>query len=70
MNQVEIKVGALVFTKLKNRWNLDCAGTVEVVDTETNMADVRVWNINGPGADMLVTKIPFAELSLDNENTA
>lgn len=55
-----MKVGDLVITKLKNRWGLDCAGTVERVLEES--ADVRVWNLNGPGADLLVTGIPLGEL--------
>lgn len=58
-------VGDLVITRIKNRWNLECAGTVEATDGKT--ADVRVWNMNGPGADMLVTGIPLDELTKDGE---
>jgi hypothetical protein len=53
--------GDLVITRIKNRWGLECAGTVESVNGDT--ADVRVWNMNGPGADMLVTGIPTSELT-------
>jgi hypothetical protein len=53
-------VGELVITRIKNRWGLECAGTVEARHGDT--ADVRVWNMNGPGADMLVTGIPLDEL--------
>ena len=53
-------IGSLVLTKIKNRWNLDCAGTIEAINGHT--ANVRVWNMNGPGADVLVTEIPMTEL--------
>ncbi len=53
-------VGNLVITKLKNRWNIECAGIIESINGD--VANVRVWNINGPGADVLVTGIPMAEL--------
>ena len=58
-------VGDLVITRIQNRWGLDCAGTVEARHGDT--ADVRVWNMNGPGADMLVTGIPLDELTKDSE---
>lgn len=58
-------VGELVITRIKNRWGLECAGTVEARHGKT--ADVRVWNMNGPGADMLVTGIPIDELTKDGE---
>lgn len=60
------KVGDLVFTKFKNRFDLDCAGTVERVGD--GAADVRVWNMYGPGADCLVLNIPTEELTLDEQN--
>jgi len=62
---MKLKRGDLVMTDLKNRWNLDCAGTVVEVHKDT--ADVNVWNLKGPGADVLVTGIPLEKLRLDNE---
>lgn len=58
-------VGELIITRIKNRWGLECAGTVEARHGDT--ADVRVWNMNGPGADMLVTGIPLDELTKDGK---
>jgi len=52
-------VGELVITRIKNRWGLECAGTIEAIHGDT--ADVRVWNMNGPGADMLVTGITVGD---------
>lgn len=66
-NAEAVRVGDLVITRIKNRWGLECAGTVESRHGET--ADVRVWNMNGPGADMLVTGIPLDELTKDRHRT-
>ena len=55
-NSSELKAGDVVFVPIKNRWGLDCAATIEAVHPET--VDATVWNMNGPGANQLITKIP------------
>jgi hypothetical protein len=57
----ELKVGDIVGVPIKNRWGIDCAATIEVVHEST--VDARVWNMNGPGADQLVTGIPVSVCS-------
>lgn len=58
-----LKINDLVcVNNLKNRWGIPPCGTVESL-TETE-ADVMVFNLYGPGADMLVTNIPINELSI------
>lgn len=59
-----MKVGDLVVTRIRNRWGIECMGIIEALRDDT--ADVRVWNMGGPGADVLVTLIPLYELSLNN----
>lgn len=58
-----MKTGDLVITRFRNRWGIECAGTIEAIRGDT--ADVRVWNAHGPGADMLATGVPIAELTPD-----
>ena len=51
-------------TPLLNRWGLECAG--EVIEVREafgeQFCDVEVWNLDGPGADRLITNIPSKEL--------
>lgn len=51
------KVGDLVTLPIKNRWGVDCAATIEAVHEDS--VDATVWNMDGPGGDRFVTKIPF-----------
>jgi hypothetical protein len=53
-----LSVGDIVTVPLKNRWGIDCAATIEAVHAET--VDATVWNLDGPGADRLVTGIPHS----------
>jgi hypothetical protein len=64
--QDSFTVGDLVIAKIKNRWGLECAGIIENV--KGGRADVKVWNMEGPGADVLVTGIPFSELIKDSKS--
>ena len=52
--------GDLVTTRLKNRWGIECLGTIESANDVS--ADVCVWNLRGPGANVVVTDIPIGEL--------
>ena len=52
---VRLSVGEIVTVPIKNRWGIDCAATIEVVHAET--VDATVWNMDGPGADRLITGI-------------
>ena len=54
-------VGDLVTVPIKNRWGIDCAATIEAVHESS--VDATVWNMDGPGADRLVTGIPFSALT-------
>lgn len=51
------KVGDIVKVPIKNRWGIDCAATIERVNEAS--VDATVWNMDGPGADCLVTGIPL-----------
>lgn len=55
------EINELVITTFKNRWDLNCAGTVEQVNGDGTY-DVTVWNIYGPGANTIVRGIPESEL--------
>ena len=52
----------VIVNELRNRWNIPPCGTIEQLNETT--ADVMVFNLYGPGADMLVTNIPIIELSI------
>lgn len=61
-NQKPLKVGDLVVTPFKNRWDLECVGTILALSE--GAADVEVFNIAGPGANGTVNGIPLDKLSL------
>jgi hypothetical protein len=50
----------VIVNNLRNRWNIPPCGTIEEL-TETT-ANVNVFNLYGPGADMVVFDIPLNEL--------
>lgn len=60
-----MKVGDLVITKYKNRWNINCCGNIERISNTT--ADVYVYNLYGPGVNCLIKDIPLNELELSSE---
>lgn len=55
---VRLSVGDIVTVPIKNRWGIDCAATIKAVHADT--VDATVWNMDGPGADRLVTGIPHS----------
>ena len=55
---VRLSVGDIVTVPIKNRWGIGCAATIEAVHAET--VDATVWNMDGPGADRLITGIPHS----------
>ena len=57
-------IGQIVTVPIKNRWGIDCAATIEAVYDET--FDATVWNMDGPGADRLVTGIPYSVCSFED----
>jgi hypothetical protein len=63
-----MKKGDKVITKIKNRWNLDCAAVVTNVNEDGSL-DLKVWNMGGPGADWLITRVPQSEVVLDDYET-
>ena len=57
------KINELVIVNnLRNRWNIPPCGTIEKLNETT--ADVMVFNLQGPGANLLVIDIPINELTL------
>jgi hypothetical protein len=59
----DYKEGDLIILPIKNRWGLDCAATV--IRSYDEFVDATVWNMNGPGADREITKIPIEVIIKD-----
>jgi hypothetical protein len=60
----KFKIGDAVFVSIKNRWGLDCAATIEAV--HENTVDATVWNMDGLGANRLITGIPYSVLIISD----
>ena len=60
-------IGDIVTVPIKNRWGIDCAATIEAIHAET--VDATVWNMDGPGADRLVTGIPHSVCKANTQNS-
>lgn len=54
--ETSFSVGDIVTVPIKNRLGIDCAAVIVAVYADT--VDATVWNIDGPGANKLVTGIP------------